>query len=113
MRWLTEDAKLVCKHERGIVDIAPTQAFVTIRGRRVLVETNPEGRAIRGCPFYGPAVKPCTTTLKTDAGFSDWVRIGGHRVCLETVTGFTDGMPPGTVRYVVREPGQALVEERS
>jgi hypothetical protein len=112
MRWLTEDAKLVCKHELGVVGIVPTQTFVTITGRKVLVEIDPEGRPIGGCPNYGPTIKPCTTTLKVQAGYSEWLRIAGRRVCLDTVTGLTDGTPPGTVKYLVREPGQPFVEEK-
>jgi hypothetical protein len=32
-------------------------------------------------------------------------------VCLDTVTGLTDGTPPGIVTYKVRHAGQALVSE--
>jgi hypothetical protein len=39
------------------------------------------------------------------------VRIDGRRVCLDTVTGLTDGTPPGTIKYEVRSPGQDLVSE--
>ena len=113
MRWLTEDAKLVCKHELGHVGIVATQPFVSIAGRKVLVESDPEGRPITSCPNYGPTIKPCTTTLKVQAGYSSWLRIGGHSVCLDTVTGLTDGMPPGTVKYLVRDPGQTLVDEKA
>lgn len=111
MYWLTEDAKLVCKHELGDVGIVPTQEFVTIGKRRVLVEPDPEGRPISGCPNYGPTIKPCTSTLRVEAGYSDWIRIGGRRVCLDTVTGYTDGTPPGVVKYIVRQPGQQLVRQ--
>ena len=111
MRWLTEDAKLVCKHELGRVGIVATQTFVSIAGRKVLVENDPEGRPIAGCPNYGPMIKPCTTTLKAQAGYSTWLRIGGHCICLDTVTGVTDGTPPGIVKYLVRDPGQTFVDE--
>lgn len=111
MRWLTEDAKLICKHELGVVDIVPSQAFVTINGRHVLVETDPEGRPIHHCPNYGPTIKPCTATLKVLGGYSLWLRIGGRRICLDTVTGLTDGTPPGTVKYLVADAGQQLVAE--
>jgi hypothetical protein len=111
MRWLTEDAKLVCKHELGVVGIVPTQELVTIGKRRVLVEVDPEGRPIGGCPMYGPTIKPCTTTLRVQVGYSDLLRIGGRRVCLDTVSGLTDGTPPGTVKYEVRLPGQEFVTE--
>lgn len=112
MRWLTEDAKLVCMHELGRVKIAATQTFVTIENRRVLVETDPAGKRIAGCPNYGPTIKPCTATLKVQKGYSQWLRIGGKRVCLDAVTGLTDGTLPGTVKYEVRHPGQEFVKDK-
>ena len=42
MDWLTEDAKLVCAHEAGSVQIVATQKLVSIDSRRVLVEPDPE-----------------------------------------------------------------------
>ena len=111
MKLLTEDALLVCDHELGTVDVAPTQKLVTIEHRRVLVESNPEGRPISKCPNVGLTIKPCMTTLKVKKGYSGLVRIQGRRVCLDAVTGLTDGTPPGTVDYKVRRPGQSLVSE--
>lgn len=112
MHWLTEDAVLVCTHELGIVGILATQRLVTVEHRRVLVETDPEQRTIVGCPNTGPAIKPCTSTLKVKVGYSDLIRIENHRVSIDTVTGLTDGTPPGTVNYKVRSPGQNLVSEK-
>jgi hypothetical protein len=110
---LTEDAKLVCTHELGKVDIEPTQDLVTIENRKVLVDPNPEGREISGCVNVFP-LKPCTRTLDVRTGYSkNLVRIQGKWVCLITVTGFTDGAPPGAVRYEVRKAGQDFVSERS
>jgi hypothetical protein len=111
MKPLTEDAILVCNHELGTVGIVATQTLVTIEGRRLLVENDPEGRPIAGCPNIGATIKPCTLTLKVQQGYSDFVRVSGQRLCLDTVTGLTDGTPPGTVNYKVREPGQTLVTE--
>ncbi len=113
MKWLTEDAILNCKHEMGLVHLAPVQSLVTIEQRRVLVESDPEGRPITGCPNISATIKPCTRTLKVEAGYSDFLRVDGRRVCLETVTGLTDGTPPGIVKYIVRLPGQSLVVEVS
>lgn len=113
MQWLTEDAVLTCKHELGIVRIAPTQDLVTIGQRKVLVENNPEGRPIVGCPNISATIKPCTATLKVEAGYSDFLRINGQRICLDSVTGLTDGTPPGVVKYIVRLPGQNFVAEVS
>jgi hypothetical protein len=111
MRLLTEDAVVPCAHELGLVQNRPTQALVRIAGRRVLVETDPEGRSIRRCPNIGIGMKPCTTTLRVQKGYSSLLRVDGHRVCLDTVTGLTDGSPPGTVNYHVRSPGQGFVSE--
>lgn len=111
MRWLTEDATLVCKHELGQVRVEPTQELVRIDGRHVLVEPDPETRPIVGCPNVGATIKPCTSTLRVRAGYSELVRIDARRVCLDPVVGLTDGTPPGTVDYKVRHPGQDWVAE--
>lgn len=112
MKILTEDAVLVCLHELGRVDIEATQDLVTVEKRAVLVEADPEGRRITRCPNIGATIKPCTATLKVKQGYSDLVRIDGKRVCLDIVTGLTDGTPPGTVEYKVRTPGQEFVSEK-
>lgn len=111
MKLLTEAAVLVCDHETGIVAIIPSQNLLTIDGRAVLVDNDPEGRPIAGCPNTGAMIKPCTSTLKVKQGYSEFVRIDGKAVCLDTVTGLTDGTPPGVVDYKVRHPGQDWVEQ--
>lgn len=111
MKLLTEDADLRCAHELGKVSIAAGQDWVRIEDRRVLVEHDPVSRSISGCPNYGPTIKPCTTSLAVQRGYSSWVRIDDRRVCLDTVTGLTDGTPPGTVKYQVRNSGQRFVEQ--
>ncbi|MFA6010594.1 MAG: hypothetical protein WC799_11480 [Desulfobacteraceae bacterium] len=111
-RILTIDATLICKHELGTVGITASQQTVTIGGRPVLVDDDPEGRSISGCPNVGATIKPCTSTLKVFKGYSDLIRINGRRVCLDAVTGLTDGTPPGTVEYIVRQPGQDFVSEK-
>jgi hypothetical protein len=111
MLWLTEDAVLTCEHLLGRLANEPTQALVTIEGRRVLVATDPEAKSIRGCPNVGATIKPCQRSLRVETGYSPFTTIHGKAVCLDTVSGLTDGTPPGVVRYVVREPGQTLVNE--
>ena len=110
MRPLTESAILCCDHQAGLVAIVPGQSLVRIAGLRVLVESDPQGKGIAGCPNAGPTIKPCTTTTSVTAGYSALVRVNGRRLCLDTITGLTDGTPPGAVKYAVRVPGQALVE---
>lgn len=111
MRLLTENAALACSHDLGNVKIEPSQSLVTVMKARVLVETDPERRPISGCPNTAPGIKPCGLTLQVREGYSELLRIEGRRVCLDTVTGLTDGTPPGAVTYTVRNPGQELVEE--
>jgi len=110
MKLLTEKAILECAHINGVVlGIPAGQDLVTVEGVKLLVETDPQGRPIVGCPNAGPTIKPCTSTLVVKTGYSALVRIDGRRVCLDTVSGLTDGTPPGTVEYRVRSPGQTLV----
>jgi hypothetical protein len=111
MLLLTQDALLVCQHELGKVGIVPTQDLVRIEDRLVLVEPNPEGRPITGCPNIGATIKPCLQTLKVRTGYSEWIRIEGKPICLDSVVGFTDGTPPGVVEYKVSFAGQGFVGE--
>jgi hypothetical protein len=109
MRFMTEDAIVVCDHQLGNVKgFAPAQSWVTVRNRRVLVEPDPVGRSIAGCPNVPPMGKPCTTTLAVVQGYSALLTIDGRRVCLDTVRGLTDGVAP--VNYTVRDPAQQLVD---
>ncbi len=110
MLLLTQDAVIRCAHD-GKVGLEPTQSWVTIESRFVLVKKDPEGRPIHRCPEVG-AMKPCLTTLAVREGYSDLIRIDHRRVCLDTVTGLTDGTPPGIIFYTVRDPGQPFVAEQ-
>jgi hypothetical protein len=112
MFWLTQDAVIVCNHQLGKVATVTSQQHVRVDSRPVMIEPDPESRPISGCPNYGPGIKPCTTTLKVQAGYSSWIRIDGRSVCLDTVTGYSDGTPPGVVKYVVTAPGQHWIEQR-
>ncbi len=113
MKILTVDATLPCDHKLGKVKLAASQTRVTVQGRPVLVYNDPEGKPIEGCPSSVPiaGILPCTTTLPVFAGYSDLLTIEGRAVCLDTVTGFTTGTPPGTVTYTVARAGQGLVSE--
>lgn len=108
-RVLTEDATLICRHDGHVRVAALAQGFVTIDGRLALVAFDPQGRPIVGCPMAGPGIKPCTNTLPVQTGYSVFCRVDGRALCLETVSGLTDGTPPGTVDYRVRSPGQSFV----
>ncbi|MDJ0890288.1 MAG: hypothetical protein QNK18_03710 [Gammaproteobacteria bacterium] len=113
MRLLTDRAVLVCAHETGLVGIAASQTLVSISGHRVLVKPDPVAKPIVGCLNANPpaGIKPCTSTLPVQKGYSDFMRIDGRAVCLDTVEGLTDGTPPGSHKYKVRSPGNNLVSE--
>lgn len=110
MKFLTVDAKVTCKHVTGVVQIFTPQNLVHVNRRPVLVANDPQKKPILGCANAGLTIKPCTLTLAVTKGYSDFIFINGRAVCLDTVTGLTDGTPPGTVEYVVKTPGQDFVE---
>ena len=82
-------------------------------GSPILVDNDPQGRDISMCPNIGINIKPCNKALPVLKGYSTFVRIGGKRICLDTVEGYTDGTPPGAVKYTVRRPGQVFVAAAS
>lgn len=108
MKVLVHAGTLRCGHD-GTVRNSARQGWVLVVGSPVLVENDPQGRTITMCPNVGINIKPCTTTLVVQTGYSGFVRIDGHAVCLDTVQGYTDGTPPGAVKYTVRSAGQRLV----
>ena len=110
MMWLTEDAQLICTHGAMVKPI-PHQVLVSINNRPVLVQPDPELAPIIGCPNINPlaGLKPCLTTLPPQNGYSRLVRINGMAACLDTLSGMTDGTPPGAARYSVVQPGQIFV----
>lgn len=58
MKFLTDKAKLTCKHITGVVQIFTLQRWVTIEGDPVLVKNDPEFKMILGCANVGPTIKP-------------------------------------------------------
>lgn len=112
MKILVEPGVLRCGHDGKVVNAA-SRHWVRIGSAPVLVQNDPEGRSIRMCPNIGINIKPCTSTLSVQTGYSTFLRIDGHAACLDSVTGYTDGTPPGAVKYTVRDPGQQLVAATS
>src|SRR5436309_2551762 len=110
MKFVTEDAVILCTHVLGRVANEPTQSLVRINGRRVLVKNNPENKSITGCPNIGATIKPCQNTLFVIVGYSTFVKVDKAEVCLDTVVGLTDGTPPGAVEYNVQQTNQTLLK---
>src|SRR5262245_3782028 len=108
MLWVTTHASIKCGHD-GKVENLPSQQWVRAGTYPVLVDNDPQGRRISGCPNIGPTMKPCTKTLRVARGYSDYIRVDGHAVVLSNLDGLTDGTVPGTVHYTVRDAGQDFV----
>lgn len=106
MRVLVLPGVLRCGHD-GKVNNNASQQWVRIAQHPALVATDPEGRTISLCPNISTNTKQCNHTLAVATGYSELVRIGGKKVCLDSVDGITDGVPPS--HYTVREPGQQFV----
>lgn len=109
---LRSDALMVCTHEIGRVDLVPSQRWVRVQGKPLLVKPDPVGRPIKMCPNLTVVTKPCTATLRVQRGYSSFLSIDGTSICLDTVTGTTDGTG-GMFSYKVNDPGQRLVGEVS
>lgn len=107
---LRDDALMVCTHELGRVSLVASQQWVRVQGHALLVADDPEGRPIAGCPNLTVVTKPCTSTLRVATGYSDLIFVDGHPMCLDTVSGSTDGQG-GAYRYKVNDPAQDLVAE--
>jgi len=99
----------MCSHG-GRVTLIPRQEKVTIQGGAVMCEPDLVGCVIVGCAQPPtPGTKPCTTVVATFPGStSPKVSVDGRPVYLATLSGITDGVPPGTL--ITADPGQTSVE---
>jgi hypothetical protein len=100
---------VICNHG-GTVTLVPRQENVTIQGGAVMCEPDLVGSVIVGCAQPPtPSTKPCTTVVATFPGStSTTVSVEGRPVYLATLSGITDGVPPGTL--ITTDPGQKSVE---
>jgi hypothetical protein len=106
---VTANATIMCAHG-GQVMIIPKQAQVTIQGGSVLCEGDLSGAPIVGCAQPpSPGTKPCTAVISTLPGSANpKVLVLGRPALLATLTGMTDGVPPGVI--MVANPGQMTVQ---
>jgi hypothetical protein len=106
---VTSNATILCIHG-GQVILVPRQAQVTIQGGSVMCEPDLVGSVIVGCAQPpSPGTKPCTTVVSTLPGSASLtVSVGGRPAYVATLSGLTDGVPPGTI--MVASPGQTQVE---
>jgi hypothetical protein len=106
---VTAAATITCVHG-GQVTLIPKQTQVLIGGSPVLCEGDLMGSPIVGCAQPpSPATKPCTTVVSTLPGGSSLkVMVGGKPAHIATLSGMTDGVPPGAIMVV--NPGQVTVQ---
>jgi len=104
---LREDAVLLCGH-MGVVRISASQHWVTVEGKALLVDNDPEGKTIAGCPNVASG-QPCVQTGIVQKGYSAFIRIDGHAVCRQELEGLA--LPMVVYHYTVSYPGQRLVAE--
>ena len=106
---VTSNATILCAHG-GRVTLLPKQTQVVIQGGPVLCEGDLIGSPIIGClQPPSPGTKPCTTVVSTLPGSSSLkVTAAGRPVYVATLSGMTDGVPPGTIMVV--NPGQTVVQ---
>ncbi len=105
---VTTDATILCSHG-GRVVLSARQETVTAGGAHALREVGLDGAPVAGCPHGGKGKKPCEHVVRTDPGAgAQRVPVAGRPVLLDTLSGVTDSVPPGTIRVV--DPGQAIVE---
>ncbi len=100
---------ITCPHQ-GQVELTAGQAKVVAEGGEVLCEPDLIGATILGCTQ--PATtssKPCMHVVSvTPNSVSRTVSVGGKGVYLSTLSGTTDGVPPGAI--TVRDSGQTTAE---
>jgi hypothetical protein len=106
---VTSNASIMCIHG-GQVTLIPKQSQVVIQGGAVLCEPDLAGAPIIGClQPPSPATKPCTTVVSTLPGSTSLkVMVGGRPAYVATLSGITDGVPPGAL--IVTSPGQTVVQ---
>ncbi len=106
---VTSNATILCVHG-GQVVLVPSQAQVTIQGGAVLCEPDIVGAAIVGCA-QPPTTNtvPCTAVVSALPGSTSLtVSVNGQPAYVATLSGITDGIPPGAI--MVADPGQMQVE---
>jgi hypothetical protein len=107
---VTTNATIQCAHG-GRVTLMPRQTTVTAGGAPILRETDLMGAPIVGCAQPpSPGSKPCTAVVSVipGSGTSQKAFVGGMPAHTQTLSGLTDGVPPGAIMVV--DPGQATVQ---
>ena len=107
---LTAKAQVVCSHQ-GTVQVVASQQKLKAGDSPVLVMGDMEGKAITGCTLpASSSTTPCSAVVSTVAGIATKLSAGSMPVLLDTATGITNSVPPGT--WQVRSAGQTKLDAR-
>ena len=99
---LTKASDVECGHA-GVVSVTGS-AKLTVGGQSVLVQSDVASKSISNCttvtnPQTG--TKQCTTVLSVSpTSLATKLTVGGVPVVLASLTGATDGVPPGKLQAV-------------
>jgi hypothetical protein len=106
---INASAQIMCIHG-GQLMLAPKQTKVLVGGAPALGIMDVAATPIVGCPQIGLGIKPCTMLISAIPGVSTSpkVMVMGQPALVQTITGLTDGVPPGTV--ICASPGQMTVQ---
>jgi hypothetical protein len=105
---VTVNAQIQCTHQ-GVVTLKPGQVKAVAGDGGILCDPDLVGAPIIGC-LQAPSTntKPCTTVVSViPAGsVSLKVTVNGKPAYISTLSGVTDGVPPGSIS--VTDPGQEI-----
>ncbi|MFI5529920.1 hypothetical protein ACIA8O_15400 [Kitasatospora sp. NPDC051853] len=107
---LNADASIGCGHG-GTVQIVPGRRSFTAGGSPVLAAGDLEGKPITGCTqLTAGSTVQCTAVVSVTGGAAATLTVGGRPALLATLSGVTNGVPPGAL--VVLTPGQTTLRAR-
>jgi hypothetical protein len=91
---LTTGSRVVCDHQ----GTATTQGApkLKVQGNPALLASDATSWPITLCTQTGGPPTPCSNITSVLAGRANKLRIGGQAVLLATLSGPTNGAPPGT-----------------
>lgn len=106
---LNSEGIVICPHA-GRVMLTSRQFQVLAGAGYAMCEDDIVNAPIVGCAKpYAQGSAPCRRVVEVFPGSTSVVvSVSGNGVCLETLKGLTDGIPPATVS--VAFPGQVVVE---
>jgi hypothetical protein len=109
---ITEGSTFVCPHQAPITFIA-SQHSLKVGDNYVLVAGDVSTGSVSGvCPNQPtpatPNNVPCTKVVSLLAGAATIFTVGEQPVLLETATGLTDALPPGS--WQVQSAGQTKLD---